>query len=187
MHKLLLQLNLDHRNLARLLEVLEKQLDDFHAGQEHDIDLMCELVEYINCYEDQVHHPTEDLLFVRFKARTQEKRVAVETLEEQHVLLAEMTRQFRASLQGMMYGEVLLRHEVEAQGRAMLKVLRQHMDLEEGEVFPLIDERLLEEDWIAVEKAAPRFNDPLFGALDLARFRNLYKHLSEELGLPRDA
>ena len=80
MHPLLQKLTRDHENLSRLLDVLEKQLDDFHQGQEHDLDLMCELVEYIESYEDQVHHPTEDLVYERFKSLTDDKRVAVETL-----------------------------------------------------------------------------------------------------------
>jgi hemerythrin-like domain-containing protein len=83
----------------------------------------------------------------------------------------------------MLYGEVLLRREVEAQGRAMVKVLRQHMELEEGEVFPLIDSRLQEEDWAFVEERAVKIRDPLFVEPDRARFINVFKHLSTELGL----
>ncbi len=183
MHKLLRQLNQDHNNLELLLNLLTKQLDEFHEGREHDMDLLAELVEYVASYEDQVHHPTEDLLFERLKLRTEEKRVAVETLEDQHQLLTDMTKRFAQSLEGMLYGEVLLRREVEAQGRAMVKVLRQHMELEEGEVFPLIDSRLQEEDWAFVEERAVKIRDPLFVEPDRARFINVFKHLSTELGL----
>jgi hemerythrin-like domain-containing protein len=182
---LLRRLTLDHKNLARLLDVLERQLDDFHAGREHDLDLLCELVEYVETYEDQVHHPSEDLIFARLKEVTGDKRVAVETLEEQHHLLADMSKQFRNSLEAIMHEGVVLRHEVEAQGRAMVKMLRQHMDLEEGEVFPLADERLDGGDWDALAAAAPNVNDPVFGRPDPARFRSLFQHLSDELSLRR--
>jgi hemerythrin-like domain-containing protein len=183
MHALLRQLKRDHANLLRLLAVLERQLDDFHAGREHDLDLMCELIEYVSSYEDQVHHPTEDLVFERLKAVTEEKRVAVETLEEQHRTLASMTKQFRDSLEAIMHEGVVLRHEVEAQGRAMVKLLRRHMDLEEGEVFPLAEERLEEGDWTRAEAQAPKYNDPVFGNPDPARFRTLFQHLAQELGI----
>jgi len=96
---------------------------------------------------------------------------------------AGMTRKFRASLEGMMHGEVLLRHEVEAQGRAMIKMLRRHMELEESEVFPLADRQLIADDWRAVADDAPKYNDPLFGDPDPARFRTLYQHLVGELDL----
>lgn len=183
MHALLRRLKNDHRNVSRLMDVLEKQLDDFHEGNEHDIDLMCELVEYVASYEDQVHHPTEDIVFARLKELTDEKRVAIETLEEQHQILGEMTHKFAQSLDAIMHGDVILRHDVESAGRAMIKTLRYHLDLEEGEVFPLADSKLSEADWEAAAAEAPKVNDPVFGDPDPARFRSIYMHLSEELGL----
>ena len=187
MHNLLRRLKQDHNNLLRLLGALERQLDDFHQGNEHDLDLMCELVVYIESYEDQVHHPTEDLVFDRLKALTDDKRVALETLEEQHRILADMSHKFRNSLEAIMHGGVVLRHDVEAQGRAMIKTLRQHIDLEESEAFGLADARLEEADWAALEARAPKYNDPVFGNPDPARFRTVFMHLTEELGLARTA
>ena len=183
MHHLLQRLKRDHVNLLRLLGALERQLDDFHHGREHDLDLMCELVEYIESYEDQVHHPTEDLIFERLKALTDDKRVAVEALEEQHRILADMSRKLRNSLEAIMHGGVVLRHEVEAQGRSMIKMLHRHMDLEEKEVFELAHAVLKDADWQAVEAQAPKFSDPVFGNPDPARFRTVFMHLTEELGL----
>lgn len=178
MHALLQRLILDHKNLARLLEVLEHQLDDFHAGQEHDLDLLCELIKYMESYENQVHHPTEDLIFARLKALTNERQVALETLENQHHLLADMTRKFGDSLEAIMQGEVVSRHEVETQGRALLEMLHQHVGIEEREVFMLIEERFEPADWTALEAQAPWVHDPLFENPDLARFRALFQHLA---------
>jgi len=158
------------------LEVLERQLDEFHAGREHDLDLLCELIEYVESYEDQVHHPTEDLIFAHFKEISDEKRVALETLEDQHQILADMTRRFRNSLDAIMHEGVVLRRDVEAQGRAMLKTLRQHMDLEENEVFGLLEERLDATDWALLEGRVPKAHDPIFGTPDPARFRALFQH-----------
>jgi hemerythrin-like domain-containing protein len=179
MHPLLQRLVLDHKNLEFLLAILERQLDDVHAGQEHDLDLLCELVEYVESYEDQVHHPTEDLIFARFKSMTEEKRVAVETLEDQHLILAEMTRTFRCSLEAIVNGGMVLRNEVESQGRAILKTLRQHVDLEEREVFGLIAERLDAADWAILEGQVPKIDDPVFGTPDAARFRALFRHFTQ--------
>ncbi len=183
MHSLLRQLRSDHKNLGRLLDVLERQLDDFHEGREHDLDLMCELVEYVESYEDQVHHPTEDLMFARLKELTDEKRVAVETLEDQHLILSDMSKKLCDALESIMHGGVVLRHDVESQGRAMVKTLRQHIDLEEGEVFTLAETTLSDADWDAVAEKAPKFNDPVFGNPDPARFRTLFMHLATELGI----
>lgn len=183
MHPLLQRLHLDHRNLSTLLAVLEKQLDDFHVGEEHDIDLMCELMDYVESYEDQVHHPTEDRIFEKLKAATDDKRVAVETLQEQHQILADMSKAFGASLNAILHEGVVLRHEVEAQGRGMVKMLKQHMTLEDSEVFPLAERTLSDEDWAAISEQAPSINDPVFGNPDPVRFRTLFQHLTTELGL----
>jgi hemerythrin-like domain-containing protein len=138
-------------------------------------------VAYLESYEDQVHHPTEDLIFDRLKARTEKKRVAVETLEEQHKILADMTKTFYNSLEAIMHEGVVLRQQVESEGRAMVKLLRRHMDLEETEVFALAESSLSDADWKDLEERVPKVNDPVFGDPDPARFRTLFQHLTLEL------
>jgi hemerythrin-like domain-containing protein len=183
MHRLLRRLKLDHKNLARLLEVLNKQVDDFHEGREQDTDLLCELVEYMASYEDQVHHPSEDLVFARLREVTDEYNSALDRLDEEHHLLAGMTKKFANSLETIMHGGVMLRADLEAEGRVLLAMLQEHMDLEEGVVFIAADEKLSNDDWDAIEEQAPKLNDPVFGKPDPARFQTLFKHLAEELEL----
>ena len=88
MPKLLDKLNLDHKHLSRLLDLMEKQLDGFHEGNEPDFELMCEMLEYVENYADQVHHPTEDLIFHRLLERSDKRRDVMETLFEQHQTLS---------------------------------------------------------------------------------------------------
>ena len=59
MHRLLERLSRDHVNLERILDLLSLQLDHFCAGRESNFDLKCELLEYIETYADQGHHPLE--------------------------------------------------------------------------------------------------------------------------------
>jgi hemerythrin-like domain-containing protein len=185
MHELLHQLSRDHANLARLLQVLERQLDDFHAGHEHDLDLLCELVEYLSSYEDQIHHPTEELVFARLGELAGDRQALLDTLAEQHRSLAAMTKKFRDSLEAIMHEGVVLRQAVEDQGRAMVGLLREHMALEDREALPLAGRLLQAADWAWVLERAPKYNDPVFGNPDPARFRTLFQHLAEELGLAR--
>ncbi len=60
---LLERLHRDHINLARLLDLLERELNEFYAGRESDFDLKVEMLEYIECYAELIHHPTEDRIF----------------------------------------------------------------------------------------------------------------------------
>jgi len=177
MTQLLDRLNRDHRHLSRLLSLFDDLLDRFHEGDEPDFDLMSEMLEYMESYADQVHHPSEELIFDRLRARTNETYPMLDVLTKQHVLLGQMNKRFRQSLEGIMHEEVLRRDEVEVQGREYVKVLREHLSMEEAEAFPLARERLAPSDWDALMEAVPCTDDPVFGDADPARFRTLFQHL----------
>jgi len=183
MPRLLDQLQQDHRHLSRLLDLLDTLLDQFHAGNEPDYELMAEMLEYLESYADQVHHPTEEVIFARLLEFGEEMRRPIDVLVHQHVLLSQLNKRFRQALEGIVHGEVLLREDVERLGRELVSTLRKHADLEEAEVFPFARERLSEADWRAIEDAAPKINDPIFADPDPARFRALFQHLMAQAGM----
>lgn len=178
MHTFLQRLIVDHKRLLRLLLVLERQLESFHAEQEHDLDLTCELVQYIKSYADQIHHPTEDAMFAKYKSLSSQKYESVVLLEQQHRELAVMARKFHNALEAIIQGDIIPRQGIEIPGQAMIKLLREHIAVEENEVFPLINDRFNNEDWLAVEKFVPRELDPVFERPDPLRFRTLLRHLA---------
>jgi hemerythrin-like domain-containing protein len=181
MYRLLERLDLEHRRLARLLNLLDKLLDLFHEGEEPDYELMCEMLEYMESYSDQVHHPTEDLIFQRVQELGGEQRPVLDVLMHQHRRLVELNRRFRHSLEGVVHEEVLRRDEVESQGRELVDTLRRHMELEDSEAFPFVLQHLSADDWEQLAEAAPDVNDPVFGNPDPARFRSLYQHLMAQV------
>jgi hemerythrin-like domain-containing protein len=177
MTQLLDRLNRDHRHLSRLLDLFDSLLDRFHEGNEPDFELMCEMLEYMETYADHVHHPSEEVIFDRLRARTNETHPVLDVLTKQHVLLGQMNKRFRQSLDGIVHEEVLRRDEVEVQGREYVKTLRGHLNLEEAEAFPLARERLAASDWDELLEEVPSIDDPVFGDADPARFRTLFQHL----------
>ncbi len=178
---LLDRLSLDHRNLLRLLEVLEEQLAQVHAGTERDFDLLADLMEYLQCYADQVHHPREEAVFARIRAHTDEGAATLARLEEQHRNLARLNHRFHEMLEAVLHEGVVRRDVFEQQGRVLVQALRGHLDLEDREAFPLARKTLTTADWQAIEAALPGVADPLFEAEDPARFRILYQHLARDL------
>jgi hemerythrin-like domain-containing protein len=181
MNALLDRLAEDHRRLTRLLALFEGMLDRFSDGVEPDYELMCELMEYMIDYADQVHHPSEDLIFERLLAHLGHEHDVLRRLMIQHEALMQLNRRFKESLEGIVHEEVLPREEVEQQGRELLATLREHMRLEEEEAFPLARETLSAADWDALNAAAPRVTDPVFGEADPERFRALYTQLQAEM------
>lgn len=180
MHRLLEKLMRDHRNLERVLDVLSTQLDRFFAGEESDFDLKIELMEYIETFADQGHHPLEDLIYRTALDRVGEKRELLERLSQQHQSLVQLTRQFRRSLENILQDGMMTRAELETQGREYIALQRQHIDLEESEAFPLLEEALSEEDWAHIAQQMPSHDDPVFETPDQVRFHTLMEYLAPE-------
>jgi hemerythrin-like domain-containing protein len=180
MYPLLDRLNRDHRNLAQVLTLLDRLLDRFHEGVEPDFELMCELLDYMESYADQIHHPSEDLVFKRLIEATGESPMALGVLMNQHQQIPQMNRRFRSSLDGIVHGDVLLREEVETQGRELVRALWNHMTTEDTEAFPLALVRLSAADWEELDRVSPKADDPIFDAPDPARFRALFAELKAE-------
>jgi hemerythrin-like domain-containing protein len=177
MHLLLERLNKDHANLSKVLDLLTTQLDHFFAGRESDFDLKIELLEYIETYADQGHHPLEELIFEVAMRRMGERSELLERLESQHKSLVMLTRKFRRSLEGVLQDGVMLREELEVQGREFIALQRQHIDLEDHDAFPLLDSVMTESDWQEVSENMPRHDDPVFEAPDKVRFQTVFDYL----------
>ncbi|MET0071503.1 MAG: hemerythrin domain-containing protein [Candidatus Thiodiazotropha sp.] len=179
MRPLLEKLHKDHINLARLLDLMSHELDALSAGHEANFDLKIEMLDYVEHYAEQSHHPTEDQINkVAFRKKSmKEHKPLYERITKEHVDLIGLARNYRKTLEGAMQGEVLLREEVETRGREFVALQRQHIDLEEQEVFPLVESVLSDKDWQKLEAEIAHGEDPLFNRQDYNRFRSLIDYL----------
>jgi hemerythrin-like domain-containing protein len=180
MHKLLEKLSRDHRNLEKILAVLTTQLDHFFAGRESNFDLKIELMEYLEAFADQGHHPLENLIYEVARKRIKGQDELFQRLAKQHKDLNRLTRNFRHSLEGIMQEAVMSRAELETQGREYIALQHLHLALEDHEVFPLLDAALTEDDWNMINTNMPRHDDPVFESPDQIRFYNLFTYLENE-------
>ena len=57
----------------------------------------------------------------------------------------------------------------------------EHLNLEEGVLFPLLDEIATAEQWQRLEPDLPRMDDPLFGAKQKQRYIDLYSELLRDM------
>ncbi|WP_295392997.1 hemerythrin domain-containing protein [uncultured Thiodictyon sp.] len=180
MHPLMQRLAQDHLRQTQLLDLFDVLLERFHAGHEPDYELFCQMLEYMDSYADTIHHPTEDLIFRRTLEKGAEQRDVFDVLMRQHGIVIHLNKRFRRSLDGIVHEEVLLRDEVEAQGREFVATMREHLSLEDTEAFPIARKWLETADWDALDALAPRADDPVFGTPDPQRFRALFQHLSAQ-------
>lgn len=155
---------IEHRNFAKLLDVLETQLAIFHEGSEPDYDLMLDIMDYMISYTDRVHHPKEDLVFARIAERAPAVRGTIEQLARQHREIAESGKDLHRRLESLLGGAILSRQSIEEPARKYIDSLREHMDTEYRDVFPAVRKTLRADDWNAIDAEAGAFvPDPLFG------------------------
>lgn len=171
----------DHAQIARLMSLLEKELDRFHEGNEPAFDLLIDLLDYLGNYADCVHHPCENWLFQLLQQRTDEGSAVVDELIGQHDTLAQLTKDFRQTLEAITQDAVIRRDEVEQKGRDYIKLQRSHLKREELEIFPLLELTLKDEDWAAVAAVAKPTEDPLSDGRVQERYQELYEYLIQEL------
>ena len=101
---LLDDLRQDHRNMAVLLNLLEREIGHIHEGQAADEELMQDIMRYMTCYSDAVHHPKEDILYECMRRLEPGLAHNLERVEPEHQRLAErgdtLRRDIEASASG---------------------------------------------------------------------------------------
>jgi hemerythrin-like domain-containing protein len=179
MSPIMQSLSLEHANMAKLLAMLERQIDIFKQGGTPDYHMIRQILEYNLEYADLYHHPKEDLIFARLRERYPDTINTVNNLEEDHRRLAAQTRRFAEAIANIVEGAELPRDRVMRMAEDYLESSRRHMEMEDKWVFPAARQWLTDADWEAVEREATRGDDPLFGP----QVQDMYGALNEELKL----
>lgn len=170
----------EHVNFVTLLDLLEVELDHFRRGKAPDYGLMLDIMFYMTHYPDVLHHPKEDLAFARIAEREASARPAVQGLAEQHSRLKRDGNALAIALDDIVNGSITSREHVEAPGRAYIEAFRSHIDSEEAEILPLAAKVLDREDWVAIEAAISRVEDPVFGKTTDERYAALRRQIARD-------
>lgn len=172
-------LHQDHINISRVLDILESQVARLEGGERPDYYLMSKIVEYVQEYPDIFHHPREDAMFSVYLEDHEEGRDQIEALRREHGELAAMTVALRETVECLFHGGVVSREEVLEQMKEFIDRQREHLDKEEGEVFPLLKKALTAEQWDRVDTMVPLVADPVFGPNLKSQYDALYRRLFE--------
>lgn len=174
------QLKLDHENVAHLLDILDDQLDRIHQLKSADFELIQDIMHYMIHYPDRVHHPMEDLAIGKLVERDPSAKGIASTIEKEHKGLAEKSQAFFEIASSVADGAMVLREELESRGHDYLEFLRSHMRKEDEQLFPLMEEKLTQEDWKAVENAMHQKSDPVFGTIVEEQYEELYAFIQQQ-------
>jgi hemerythrin-like domain-containing protein len=176
----LAQWHTEHVNFAKLLNILEAELDLFHKGDSPNYELMLDIMFYMTHYPDILHHPREDLAFAKIKAREKSAGQTVDELSEQHAQLRKIGEELVSGLGDIVNGSISPRESVETPGRAYVANFRHHMHTEETKILPMAAKLLKSNDWSEIKAAIQHIDDPLFGKAAEKRYAAIHKQIARQ-------
>jgi hemerythrin-like domain-containing protein len=172
------QLRQEHRNIEKLLLVMEREVSVFDRGERPDYEVIWAVIAYFQVYPDAYHHPQEDLVFNKLKARDPVAAVKIGDLAAEHRRGAEHLRRVAHAVESVLMDQEILRHTVDDIIRDFIGYERRHIAMEERDFFPAAAEALQPQDWaeIALSRSAGQ-KDPLFSAAAEERFNAVRGHI----------
>jgi hemerythrin-like domain-containing protein len=166
----------DHANLSLLLDLFESEIQKFdEAGRDPDFELIALALEYCVDYPTLYHHPKEDRVYEKLMLRKPELANKVVLLIEDHDILARLTQAFANAVAAAITGEPP--DKARSTGHEFLKHYRDHMDIEDVEIFTAAREFLTESDWAEIESAGENPPDPLFSEQTRAAYVSLRERI----------
>jgi len=175
----------EHLALRAVARVIAFEAELLKAGQGADLELLAGIRDYITEFPDRIHHPKEeDELFRRMRQRNAERCAPIlDKLLAEHGAEAVKIAEFDAALQALRSGEAGAAAMLGEIAAGYAAFLNHHIDLENGEAFPLAEKVLMEDDWDAIDAAFAANDDPLAGGASNARFDALHRRILA-LGAP---
>lgn len=159
----------EHRNMAALLRVLERQLSEFESGDRPDYDLVRTILDYLLSFPDVCHHPKEDLIFDKLRDRDPLTAERVGDLRSAHDELAARAQKFETGLRAVLEEAEMPREAFIRLARRFIDLQQQHIDTAESVFFPAVEEALTTTDWAELNALVARTEDAL------GRFEQLRK------------
>src|SRR5262245_7104889 len=157
------QLCRDHRNLRRLLDLVEEEMDAYQEGRVPDFELLSMIAEYTLHYPDLVHHPRENVIFERLLVRDPGARETIGALFQEHGRLAGLTRKFVGAINNAARDVEMPREWLNAVAKEYLLANRLHMQHEEEHFLPRAMTCLTADDWAEIDQRLAHADDPVFG------------------------
>jgi hemerythrin-like domain-containing protein len=165
----------EHRNIDKLLLVLERELDVFDRSEEPDYEIFQAVIQYFQDYPENCHHPKEDMVFEKLKALDAAAADRVGDAEADHRDETLRLRRLVEAVEDILAGREFLRQTFHDVVHEFIAHQRQHMDKEERLLFPAAIKGLRPEDWADIDARLNDRKDPLFNGVIETKFQALQR------------
>jgi hemerythrin-like domain-containing protein len=178
------QIHREHGYMVRLLAILNKKWHSLKDEKPINYRLVSDIVDYLSSHSERVHHPKEDILYRHYVENYAASHGdVVANLEHEHQQLSQKTSEFSLTIDMILQDAVVPLDVFTQQLETFIQDQKQHLDLEEKSVLPLIKNTFTTEDWQQVESQWDQNeDDPVFGDTIADR----YKQLAERIRNTRD-
>lgn len=163
----------EHRNIEKLLHVLEQELTVFDRSDSPDYEILQAVIDYFQDYPESYHHPKEDIVFAKLKQRDPAAAIQVGDAEADHEVETKRLSQFARAVEDVLAGREIPRQTFHTVVRDFIRHQRQHMAKEEQLLFPSAVRALRPEDWADIDARLNDRKDPLFDDANEEKFRAL--------------
>ena len=179
--QILSELRQDHKNMALLLNLLERESNRMYEGEEPDYELIYDVMQYMTVYPDAVHHPKEDRLYAELKTARPDLSSGFDRITVDHRGIAELGMQLRDDIASINSGSFVRRKAVVADALRYVNTLRSHMQWEELDLFNRCEEMARSGHDLVVDTGFIDKTDPMFGNEVEARFNRLLEDIQRTL------
>ena len=167
----------EHRNIESLLCVLERELSVFDRGDRPDYEVVLAVIDYFKDYPDSCHHPKEDMIVEKLKARDPVAAATIGDLAGEHREGTRRLRRVAQAVERVLSDQDLVRQNVDNIIRDFINHERQHMTKEERVVFPAALNALRPEDWADIALRLADRDDPFYQAGFEEKFNKLRRNI----------
>lgn len=176
----------EHRVIEQMLALLERQAGRLDGGGELPVLLLKDIVDLLEQYSDKLHHAKEErrLFEIVIERGIEAENAAVNALIHHHETGRSQLQDLRSELHRLKQGDRTAAAACAMTAHQYAELLRQHIRLEDEEVFPLVAKALSVEEDRTLAMYFAKLDDERH-AVDLqARFGQLVVR-SAELDEPR--
>jgi len=157
------QLQDDHKNLARVLRLLRREVGKYDdPDDETDLNLLLEGIDHLNDYPHHYHHPLEEAAFAYMLEHKLGDAEVIEYIQGQHKELEGKTRELKALFELVASDQVVPVSQVKEVVDSYLDPQFAHLNTEARDIFPVMEECLDQSAWEVITRDVEEHIDPLF-------------------------
>ena len=182
MNDLISQFHQDHVNMARILKLINSEIEALAAEEPRNLEILDDAIRYMINFADKIHHAKEDIMFNRLMEAAPDTREMIEDILAEHQQIYKKGTEFQELVRAVEFGDFVLRDEIVAKGTDYVNTLYAHMSKEEENVLKRAREVLTDEDFADLDLHHGPNADPLFGEEIQKEYKDLYTYIVDQYG-----